>query len=551
MPTRVTDPDLLAQLNAPDRSEVAPTPKVWGDAEAEQAGLYEQSATAAPPPKPVSDPAILAQLNGQGSPFGDRFQQPAPPANAGELESGLRRLAMERTRGPATPPMLNAAIDVMNQRSGAMQGATPNIEAQYPNLLSTEVYQNDAGDIQYKDPATGQIVTTDQSKHVTFRDPADNTLKVFARTPETNEGPVVGAARTLAHGVMAGAPTARAAVGAAKSIQPAASDILATAKPYYRAFKEGASKIDLPGESGKVIAEHLRTSLGNANLIPELAQPVYSAIGILEKEGPLTLDALQNIKRVVGRSFSSPDKNVRDAAAVASKEINNIISVVSAEAGKNLKTADQIHSTARSVQDLQRKEAVADLRAGRAGYGGNAVNTMRQVLSPIVQKATEGRVTGFQPAEIAAMREIVEGTTATNALRLAGQASPTKGVFQTGGAVAGTAALGPAALAIPAVGMASNKLATILTGRQIEHLKELVAKRSPAYAAAVEKAVDRYERAQRAFSVDPSPNRFASYLQSSRALAAGLTRDGVQVSSGDLLRAIQGPMRGAAEDEQP
>jgi hypothetical protein len=43
------------------------------------------------------------------------------------------------------------------------------------------------------------------------------------------------------------------------------------------------------------------------------------------------------------------------------------------------------------VQNLQRKSDVADLRASRAGYDSNAVNTMRQVLSPNLQKAVEGR----------------------------------------------------------------------------------------------------------------------------------------------------------------
>src|SRR5690606_27517037 len=105
---------------------------------------------------------------------------------------------------------------------------------------------------------------------------------------------------------------------------------------------------------------------------------------------------------------------------------------------------------------------VADLRAGRAGYGGNAVNTMRQALLPIVQKATDGRMTGFAPNEIDAMRQIVVGTPATNALRGVGQLSPSKGILQTltaAGSVAGgaLAGFGAAGLAIPALGAASNK----------------------------------------------------------------------------------------------
>ena len=235
---------------------------------------------------------------------------------------------------------------------------------------------------------------------------------------------------------------------------------------------------------------------------------------------------------------------MRDAAAVASAEIGKIIGEVSQEAAKNLKTGDQIYSTARSVQNLQRKADVADLRAGRAGYGGNAVNSMRQVLSPIVQKSIEGRVTGFQPAEIAAMRDIVEGTTSTNLLRGIGQLSPSKGIMQT--AVAGTT-MGVSG----AAGAIANKAAAILTGKQIEQLQALVAKRSPAYAEAVNRALSRYEQAQATFASKPSPNTLAGYVSASRQLSAGLTSDGIKITSGDLMRAIQGGMPAAADNENP
>jgi hypothetical protein len=150
------------------------------------------------------------------------------------------------------------------------------------------------------------------------------------------------------------------------------------------------------------------------------------------------------------------------------------------------------------------------------------------------------------------MREIVEGTPTTNVLRQVGALSPSKGIMQIGGAGAAGFTFGPGVgLAIPAIGAASNKVAAILTGKQIDRLKELVAKRSPAYAEAVKKAAERWERAQSEFVNQPSPNRFAAYLSASRAFSSGLMRDGIQVSSGDLLRAIQAPMKGAAEDEQP
>lgn len=484
---------------------------------------------------------IASSFAPQKATFDQRFGEMQPPSQPQSKATGI-------------------ALEFMNQGSAAGQRTTPNVQAQMPNLISADTHENDAGELLFRDPKSGQLVPTDQNKHVALRDPSDNKIKVFARTADTDEGKLSAAGRLLSTGLATGAPTARPAIPTptAAQIQPKASDIIATAKPHYRAFKEEAARVAVPNETSAGMADRIRGALTKANLIPELAAPVYSAVGILEKGGIQSLDDLQNVKRVIGRSFSSPDKNIRDAAAIASAEVGKILSEVSPTAGSSLKTADAIFSTGKSVQDLQRKSDVADLRAGRAGYGGNAVNSMRQVLSPIVQKAVEGRNTGFKPNEIQAMRDIVGGTTATNMARGFGLLSPSKGIIQTvgaGGAGATTAmvaGLGPGAavaVAIPALGAASNKLATVMTGKQIDRLKELVAKRSPAYAEAVQRAVKRYEDAQLKLVNEPTPGRVAGFISASRQLSNGLNRDGISISSGDLMRAIQGPMSGRAEDE--
>lgn len=502
--------------------------------------LIQDTSGSMPPPPPGFE------LMSVDAAFRNVQAQPEAPG----LRGGLERRAAAMKNAPPASMGTRMATEFLNQGAAAGQLTTPDIASQERNLLSSEVHQNEVGELLFRDPRNGQMVVTDQNKHVVLRDPADQKVKVFARTENTNEGQIASAGRMLMTGLASGAPTARPGLATSSvAITPRASEIMATSKPHYQAFKAEAANIDVPAETAAGIGDRIRSALTRANLIPELAQPVYSAVGILDK-GETTLDALQNVKRVIGRGFNSPDKNVRDAAAVASREIGKVISEVSPTAGKSLRTADEIHSTALSVQDLQRKASVADLRAGRAGYGGNAVNSMRQVLSPIVQRATEGRLTGFKPNEIEAMREIVEGTAATNLARGIGQLSPSKGVLQTMLAAGGTVAAGPAALAIPALGAASNKLATILTGKQIERMQELVAKRSPAYAEAVAKAISKYERAQTEFLSDPSPARFAAYLSASRALSSGLTRDGVAKTSGDLLRAIQGPVRVPAQEEQ-
>lgn len=508
---------------------------------------------------PVANQQPTAQVAAPAS-VAERFApaQNIPVENQPALQTGLNAAANRMRSAPVTTsPGQQLAIDYANQGSAAAQGTSPIVAAQAPNLISSEVHQSDAGELLYRD-RNGQLVPTDQNKHVILRDPADNTLKVYARTAGTDEGRLSAAGRLLSTGAAAGAPTARPAVPVpSQTIVPKASDIAATSKPYYKAFTREASSIEVPAETAVGIAERLRGALDRINLTEEMAgAPARNAIALLENGKVTTVADLQKVKRMAGRGFANSEKDVRDGAGAISAEIRKVLSEVAPEAAQNFKTADAIHSTATTMQDLQRKGAVADLRAGRAGYGGNAVNTMRQVLSPIVEAAEKGKATGFQPGEIAAIRDIVVGTPATNALRLVGQVSPTSGLgliraTGAGGTAMFAGASGGTALAIPAIGAASNKLATILTGKQIDRLKDLVAKRSPAYAEAVERAVKRYEQAQAELASNPSPGRLGAYVSASRALASGLTRDGIKITSGDLLRSIQGPVKSAAEDEQP
>lgn len=543
-----------------DRPSVQPSKRVWGDAEAEQAGLYEtkqpQSQRATQVAAALSFDDLIPQESRAPvritvNPVADRFPtQPIPGSDNTKLQTALQDRTLEMTRGERLQPAAQMAGGLANLVPAASQGTSPHVENYGGKVVSTDVFEDDGGNILFRDPQTGQVQPTDNSKHVAIRDPADGVVKVFERSEATNEGPVTGMSRVLGAGMMAGAPTARAAIGTASKIVPTASDTFSTAKPFYRAFDAEARGINVAPEAAEGYVSRIKQAMRDAKVPQHLADEVYKSVDEIATGGAVTAEHLRSVKELIGQSSRSIDSRVRQAAGVANKEINKIIGELSRPAAENLKTADEIYSTAKSMQDLQRKGAVADLRAGRAGYGGNAVNSMRQVLSPIVQRSIEGKPTGLKPNEIEAVREIVEGNVMTNALRGIGQLSPSKGIIQTVGAGGAMYAAGPAALAIPAIGAASNKLATILTGKQIDRLTELVAKRSPEYAKAVQKAVERFERAQMELINDPSPNRFAAYISASRALSSGLQRDGISITSGDLLKSLTGPMKTAAEEDQ-
>lgn len=142
---------------------------------------------------------------------------------------------------PTTSPAGQMLVDFGNQGVAAGQRTTPVIAAHMPNLISKDVHENDAGEALFVDPKTGGLVKTDSTKHVILRDPADNTLKVFARTPETNEGAASSLGRVLGTGMAAGnirtGPTVNAvktapeAIAAADRIDVPLPKLVATDSP--------------------------------------------------------------------------------------------------------------------------------------------------------------------------------------------------------------------------------------------------------------------------------------------------------------------------------
>ena len=329
------------------------------------------------------------------------------------------------------------------------------------------------------------------------------------------------------------------AAAAAETKAPAAAELIGAAKSGYEGLKR--SGIQYSPETTNALADHVISTLNQRGAYEHLADTVHKTVDILRKEGPVSLDEVRSVLEGLSTLKTDPESKIRRAAGLATDEIKQFIGRTEPQAASQLETANANYAAGQRANKIDQAQEIAGLRAGRAGYGGNSVNTMRQVLSPIVESAIKGNAKGFSPEEIRAMNDIVVGNTVTNTLRGVGQLSPSKGAIQTGLAIgSGGVTAG--------VGAASNKLATILTSKQIDRLNELVRKRSPAYEEAVSGAAAKYFDAADSFSSDPSKEKFARALVASRALANGLTRDGIEISSGRLLRFIQGPQNSGAEE---
>ena len=134
------------------------------------------------------------------------YQAPAPAPEQPAISSAqeYRDFLKQQFHGPAQGPsvaeeLAPATIDVGNQMRAAAQHTSPIVEAHAPNLLGNlELDENDK--YLYKD-ADGKLNPVDSQHHVVLQDPADGKMKVFARTPDTNENMFAGLGRFVTQGM--------------------------------------------------------------------------------------------------------------------------------------------------------------------------------------------------------------------------------------------------------------------------------------------------------------------------------------------------------------
>jgi hypothetical protein len=145
--------------------------------------------------------------------FDDLIPQ-SPPAPTGDTFAD--RFAGDKsnpglTQAPSTSSLQRVAIDFLNQGPAAGQKTTADVSQQ--KLLSDAVHEGDDGFAYFRD-ASGKMVQADSAKHVVLTDPADNRLKVYERTDQSNRNTVESLGRLVATGAAANAPAARGAAAA-------------------------------------------------------------------------------------------------------------------------------------------------------------------------------------------------------------------------------------------------------------------------------------------------------------------------------------------------
>jgi hypothetical protein len=497
-------------------------------------------------------------------------------SEAPRMKSALTQQARQMqgaTRGPAADPLVRQSVEFQNQQIAAGQGVTPNMDLQMQNLITDQVYENDAGLAVFKDPATGQLVEADIAKHVILRDPQDNRLKVFGRSEATSENPAVSASRILSSGLAAGAPTARAAVPSVvqnvrRGPVPTREQLYEAADAGYTAARDLGVRYN-PAAVGDM-AFKTQGALVESGFNEITAPRTYQMLGKFgnkaDEASPnaaASFNDLDSVRKGLGKiaqGHSSPDAIVRSDAAAASEAINrldeffaNPAGAVAGDAGQLSRIAETARgnfAAAKRSERVGRAEDLADLQAASGGSGANIDNAMRQRIKDILKSKKEAA--GFSKEELEQMYKIVRGTPAGNTARLLGKLAPT-GIVS--GALSGGAGAaiggGAGAVALPLVGFAAKKMSDVMTANQLSKLDELVRSRSP-LGRQIESALQDWNTKANALADVPNAPKVAQFALASRNLVNNLKDAGITISPSEFMKVLQqGPMRSAADNEQP
>jgi len=351
----------------------------------------------------------------------------------------------------------------------------------------------------------------------------------------------------------------------ARQVKPAAPSVDALKKAAKEGYEsEAVTGLQIQPKAMSDWATVLRSKLDDSGMVSEIAPGTHAVLkragAIPDGAAAVTGTNLDALRKALGGVAKSSNNTERAAAVKAIEALDEFLPAVrSADtisgdpraAASALQEARGNWSAAQHATTLDKKQMRAELRSAAANSGANIENSIRQQMANILASDKERR--GFSGSEIALMERIVYGTPARNTMRTLGNLGGGGlgwGAVATG--AAGAAATGSVAgAAVPLVAHGLKRISNALAVRDVEKLNELVRVNSPLGKQMASPLADWSKAAQR-FETSPTPRYLASFSIASRNLSNNLKDAGIAISPNDLMmRSIQGPVRGSAEQEQP
>lgn len=366
---------------------------------------------------------------------------------------------------------------------------------------------------------------------------------------------------------LAAAAPGKAAVP--KAIAPTIRELkeAASGKPGSSGGYEGTELSSLEVKPAAITdyASKTKVALDAAGLDENLAPITHKMLSRLESSPPsatVTGNNIKSIRQLLGNAAGEPGKEGLAAKRalnalddhIPNIEAKNVIAGDPAAAGAALDEANANYSAAKHAETIDNKTIRAELRAAASNSGHNVANTVRQRMADILNPERPDLQRGFTPDETAVMEQIVRGTKTQNAMRWAGNylgGGGGLGALHTSaaGAAAGAAIAGPAgavvgAVAPPVVGHILKALGNRGTLADAEKLSEMIRSRAPLASSA-----QKFSQAATQLTGSPSGKSYAAALIAARNLSSNLRGAGIDVGPGDLLKGLQSPAQGNAQEQ--
>lgn len=200
-----------------------------------------------------------------------------------------------------------------------------------------------------------------------------------------------------------------------------------------------------------------------------------------------------NLQKALATPTAASDPNSLRIGSALVDEIDNFLAATArhplqmttatpADAARVQELLTGARDTWRRMRNVQTVEDLAEsagIRNASTHMGGNAQNFTKQKLRDFIDPSKNKSLAGLSPDEQDQLRRVVMGTPVTNALKMLGNLSPTKGV----GALANTIAagmFGPHGPMIMApIGYGANRAGSVLQDLELDRLLRMLAGGGP------------------------------------------------------------------------
>lgn len=380
-------------------------------------------------------------------------------------------------------------------------------------------------------------------------------------TQRASDAAVGGASGAALSGVVAG--IGRAVAGKAPSAAPSIEELKAAAKKGYQS--DAITGLEVSPRAISEAATGIRARLdaeGFDEVIGTKAHAILKRLDAVPDRATITGRNLHSLQKALGKAAGSTDPQEKAAASMALRELNEVLENLPAAAVRKgsaddfaatMREANANYAAAMQAGNIDKKIIQAETRAAAANSGMNVANTVRQRMADVALNPKQSR--GMRPEEVAQARAIAEGTRGQNALRYAGNVlgggggwgTLAAGAIGAGGAVAasGDPKNSYVGLALPALGLAFRGMGNRMTLNRAQKLSEAIRTRAP-----LSSATNKFEEKVAQFHENRNSKTASAAALAARNLATNLRGSGFNVSTSDLMRALQ-PARADDQPERP